>query len=244
MEIKPSDTELLPGWKPFANAKSGAEIIQKAMQDGSYKNLLKPGDYIYESVTTGNYTCNYNKWTISEFDHYGRNEALMIPENAVGEGFTYQPERTYGSVKYSNSNVTKACDEFYDNMPGTLKPYVKQIVVNTSDEFVISYVFPPNVIEVFGADYKSAHKTNDFAITADIESLVKEDSAEFKQYEHFKKYITYSQMWLRHSSIDSAICNAVALTSWNAELYFCKNDGEGQGSTSSDVKLFPCFCIG
>lgn len=244
MEIKPSDTELLPGWKPFANAKSGAEIIQKAMQDGSYKNLLKPGDYIIESVTTGNYTCNYHKWTISEFDHYGRNEALMIPENTVGEGFVYQPKSTYGGIKYSNSNVAKACDEFYNNMPDTLKPYVKQIVVNTSDEFVMSYVFPPNVIERFGVDYESVHDTNDFSFMTNVKSLVNENSTEFKQYEYFKKNDVYSQLWLRHSSINSVVCNAVALTNWNGYLYVCKNEGKSASSTSSVVELFPCFCIG
>lgn len=243
MEIKPSDTELLPGWKPFANAKSGAEIIQKAMQDGSYKNLLKPGDYIYESVTTGNYTCNYHKWTISEFDHYGSNEALMIPENTVGEGFTYQPKYVYTPMTYSNSNVAKACDEFYNNMPYALKPYVKQIVVNTSDAFVMSYVFPPNVIEVFGEDYISRHSNNDLLSNNQLRTYVGERNTEFKQYEYFKTNSMYNQWWLRHSAIDW-LAEIRAFTNWNSVLNAYKNNGEGQGSTSSDVKLFPCFCIG
>lgn len=242
MEIKPSDTELLPGWKPFANAKSGAEIIQKAMQDGSYKNLLKPGDYITGSVTTGNYTTYSNEWHISEFDHYGYNEALMVPKYATNEGFRYLSKSEYEVVSYSESDVAKACDEFYSNMPDTLKPYVKAITVPISDGSINAYVFPPSVIEAFGTDYKSSYNDKGLlGYSNNLSRYVAENSEIFRQYEYFATNIKYGAWWLRHSAINHI--DTRAFTSWNGDLYDSKYNGLGQNSTESQVSLLPCFCI-
>lgn len=148
--------EPIPSWKPFKDYASGAEIIAHAIRDGK-RYMVNTGDYFDETVNGTTY-----RWTIAEFNHYGHNEALMVPDKLIpGDG-------TFGSNNtYSGSNLESRLNEFYNSMPASLKPYVLATALPWTDQYgsqstVTEHVFPPSEIEAFGEKHYSKESSSSY----------------------------------------------------------------------------------
>lgn len=151
-----SSFEPISGWKPFKDYASGAEIIARAIRDGK-RYMVNIGDYFDETVNGTTY-----RWTVAEFNHYGRNEALMVPDKLIpGDG-------TFGSNNtYSGSNLESRFNEFYNSMPASLKPYVLATALPWTDQYgsqstVTEHVFPPSEIEAFGEKHYSKESSSSY----------------------------------------------------------------------------------
>lgn len=150
-QLSPS-FEPLPGWKPFKDYASGAEIIARAIRDGK-RYMINVGDYFEEAVDGHTY-----RWTIAEFNHYGRNEALMVAGSFIGTSsivFNSNNDNTY-----SGSNLESVFNSFYNAMPSSLKSYVLNMSLPWTNKdgymsYLNEYVFPPSEIEAFGETHFS-----------------------------------------------------------------------------------------
>lgn len=141
-----SSFEPVPDFKPFKDYSSGAEIIARAIRDGK-RYMINVGDYFYETVNETSY-----KWTIAEFNHYGRGEALMVP-NMLIPG---DEEFASSNNTYSGSKLESRLNNFYNAMPSSLKSYVRNMNLPWTDSsgytsYLSEYVFPPSEIEAFGS---------------------------------------------------------------------------------------------
>ena len=150
-QLSPS-FEPLPGWKPFKDYASGAEIIARAIRDGK-RYMVNTGDYFDETVDGNTY-----RWTIAEFNHYGRNEALMVAGSFIGTSSVVF--NSSNSNTYSGSNLESVFNNFYNAMPSSLKSYVLNMRLPWTDRYgstsyLNEYVFPPSEIEAFGKTYNS-----------------------------------------------------------------------------------------
>nr|DAI48951.1 MAG TPA: hypothetical protein [Caudoviricetes sp.] len=206
--------EPLPGWKPFKNYASGAEIIARAIRDGK-RYMVNVGDYFDETVNGTTY-----RWTIVEFNHYGRNEALMVPDKLIpGDG-------TFGSNNtYSGSNLESRFNDFYNSMPASLKSYVLVMTLpwtdsNGSQSAVVERVFPPSEIEAFGTKHYSKESSNSYrkwACFTDDGSRVRSNRA----------------YWLRSTCADDSSYVPVVYDD-GSNYYYNSNGSYG---------ACPCFCI-
>lgn len=206
--------EPLPGWKPFKDYASGAEIIARAIRDGK-RYMVNIGDYFDETVDGNTY-----RWTIAEFNHYGRGEALMVPNILIpGDGpFDY-------NNTYSGSSLESKFNSFYNAMPASLKPYVLEMALpwtdpGASQSTVTERVFPPSEIEAFGATNYSYESSNSY-----------------KQWPCFTDNSSRERSsrvyWLRSTyKSNSSYVPAVGISGGAFDVYCADSGG-----------AFPCFCI-
>lgn len=204
------DFEPVPGWKPFAEyGSSPAEIIANCVKKKDF-SVLHAGDYFDGTVDGLIY-----RWTISKFNHYGQNEALMVPNRLI-------PGKTKfgGNNTYSDSDLGDKFSDFYGQMPASLQPYVLEMSLPWTDSdgeqnTVTAHVFPPSEIEAFGfAEYS------------------KESSSDYKQWQRFNKRST-GAYWLRSTKAD------------DTDMVVVNNDGSPASEFAADAYfMFPCFCIG
>lgn len=220
-QLSPS-FEPLPGWKPFENYASGAEIIARAIRDGK-RYMVNIGDYFEETVDGNTY-----RWTITEFNHYGRGEALMVPNMLIG---TSGVQFNSGSNTYSDSILERAFSNFYNAMPYSLKSYVLNMSLPWTDKdgstsYLNEYVFPPSEIEAFGGTYYSKESSNYYSKWACF-------SDNNSRMRHYVKGSGGDVYWLRgtHSG-DSTCVPVVAIDGSNTLGYYTYSYG-----------VCPCFCI-
>ncbi len=215
-KIPTADFEPMPGWKPFADyGSTPAEIIANCVRKKDYDALFV-GDYFDETVNGTTY-----RWTIAEFNHYGRGEALLVPDKLMPGNDTFGSNNTY-----SGSNLESKLNSFYNAMPATLKPYVLEMTLpwtnsGGSQSTVTEHVFPPSEIEAFGTTYYS-----------------KESSSSYKEWACFindsSRKRSGKWYWLRstYSGDESSV----------PIVY---DDGSGNwGNADSSGGALPCFCIG
>ena len=155
-QLSPS-FEPIPGWKPFKDYSSGAEIIAHAIRDGK-RYMVNVGDYFDETVNGTTY-----RWTIAEFNHYGRNEALMVPDKRIPGDVAFSSSNN----TYSGSNLESVFTRFYNAMPSSLKSYVCNMRLpwtNSygSTSYLNEYVFPPSEIEAFGSTTYSSESSGSY----------------------------------------------------------------------------------
>ena len=207
--------EPLPGWKPFKDYASGAEIIARAIRDGK-RYMVNVGDYFDETVNGTTY-----RWTIAEFNHYGRNEALMVPDKCMPGDEAFSSSNN----TYSGSNLESVFNKFYNAMPSSLKSYVLNMSLPWtsnygSTSYLNEYVFPPSEIEAFGETHFS-----------------KESSSYYSKWacfsDNYSRLMRGNYYWLR--SLDSGTSYGVPVVS---------SDGSGSAwGCSAAAGAFPCFCI-
>lgn len=221
-QLSPS-FEPLPGWKPFKDYSSGAEIIARAIRDGK-RYMVNTGDYFDETVNGTTY-----RWTVAEFNHYGRNEALMVPNMHIGtSGVQFN---TGDSSTYSGSNLESVFTRFYNSMPSSLKPYLLNMSLpwtdsNGSMSHLNEYVFPPSEIEAFGETHYSKESSSYYSKWA----CFSDNSSRMR---HYVKGSGGDWYWLR--STDSSI-------SWRVPVVYSDGSFNSWHSTYSGGAL-PCFCI-
>lgn len=208
--------EPIPGWKPFKDYASGAEIIAHAIRDGK-RYMVNVGDYFGETVNGTTY-----RWTIAEFNHYGRNEALMVPDKLVPETVAFSGKNN----TYSGSNVENKFNSFYNAMPSSLRSYVLNMSLPWTDSdgdksYISEHVFPPSEIEAFGSTTYSS-----------------EPSGSYKKWVCFTDNNSRKRnnqwYWLRSTYADhSSYVPVVGSDGSNYDYGVSYSGG-----------LFPCFCIG
>lgn len=213
-QLSPS-FEPLPGWKPFKDYSSGAEIIARAIRDGK-RYMVNVGDYFDETVNGTTY-----RWTIAEFNHYGQNEALMVPDKLI-PGTT---QFASSDNTYSGSILESKFNDFYNAMPASLKSYVCNMRLpwtNSygSTSYLNEHVFPPSEIEAFGSATYS-----------------KESSGYYSKWACFtdngSRARDYRWYWLRSTfSGDDTVVSGVG---GGGSHYCLAYYGSGG--------LLPCFCI-
>lgn len=208
--------EPIPNWQPFKDYASGAEIIAHAIRDNK-RYMVHAGDYFDETVNGTTY-----RWTVSEFNHYGRNEALLVPDKLLPDTLKFS---TNYSNKYPHSDLESKLNDFYNAMPSSLKPYVCNMSLPWTDNdgsqrTVTEHVFPPSEIEAFGSTTYS-----------------KESSSSYKKWACFSdnasRVRSNQWYWLRSTYADDS-----------SDVPVVNNDGSDDyyDSTLSGGAL-PCFCI-
>lgn len=211
-----SSFEPLPGWKPFEDYSSGAEIIARAIRDGK-RYMVNAGDYFDETVNGTTY-----RWTVSEFNHYGQNEALLVPDKLMPETFSFSGKNN----TYIGSNAEIRLSIFYNAMPSSLRSYVLNMSLpwTNSDgdkSYINEHVFPPSEIEAFGSTIYSS-----------------EPSGSYKKWACFTDNNSRKRnnqwYWLR--STYAGLSSLVPVVDSDGSYYNC--------NVSSSGGLFPCFCIG
>ena len=216
-KIPTADFEPVKGWKPFANyGSSPAEIIANCVRKKDYAALFV-GDYFDETVNGTTY-----RWTIAEFNHYGRGEALLVPNILIpGDVAFASSDNTY-----KGSNLESKFNEFYKAMPASLKPYVLEMTIpwtspSGSQSTVTEHVFPPSEIEAFGTTYYS-----------------KESSSSYKEWACFtndsSRVRSSRRYWLRSTRGGSSYDVPCVRSGGDADWY---SYGNSRGAC-------PCFCIG
>lgn len=221
-QLSPS-FEPLPGWKPFKDYSSGAEIIARAIRDGK-RYMVNVGDYFDETVDGNTY-----RWTIAEFNHYGQNEALMVPNLLIGTSDVKFNTGSYNT--YYGSNLESVFNSFYNAMPSSLKSYVLNMRLpwtnsNGSMSYLNEYVFPPSEIEAFGETHNSKESSSYYSKWACFS-----DNA--SRMRHYVKGSSGDWYWLRSAYSD---------ISWGVPVV------SADGSFRCDVAsrsygALPCFCI-
>lgn len=208
--------EPISGWKPFEDYSSGAEIIAHAIRDNK-RYMVHAGDYFDETVNGTTY-----RWTVSEFNHYGRNEALLVPDKLLPDTLKFS---TNYSNKYPHSDLESKLNDFYNAMPSSLKPYVCNMSLPWTDNdgsqrTVTEHVFPPSEIEAFGTKHYS-----------------KESSSSYKKWACFSddasRVRSNQWYWLRSTCADDSSCVPVVYDGGSSYYYNCSSSGGA----------LPCFCI-
>lgn len=217
-KIPKADFEPVQGWKPFADyGSTPAEIIANCVRKKDYDALFV-GDYFDETVNGTTY-----RWTIAEFNHYGRGEALMVPNILMPSNVVFNS--SYNN-NYSQSNLRTVFNSFYDSMPASLKPYVLEMTLPWTDyhgsqSTVTEHVFPPSEIEAFGTTYNS-----------------RESSSAYKQWPCFVD---------NSSRVRSSRAYWLRSTRSGGSYYVPVVDSDGSYTWDNSYDLYgalPCFCIG
>ena len=216
-KIPKADFEPVKGWKPFADyGSSPAEIIANCVRKKDYDALFV-GDYFDETVNGTTY-----RWTIAEFNHYGRGEALLVPDKLMPGDDYFGDDNTY-----RGSTLEKKFSGFYDAMPSSLKPYVLEMTLpwtnyNGSQSTVTEHVFPPSEIEALGTTYYS-----------------KESSSSYKEWACFtndsSRIRSSRAYWLRSARSGYSSYVPEVLASGGPDIDIAYRDRRG---------ALPCFCLG
>lgn len=210
-----SSFEPLPGWKPFESFHSGAEIIARAIREDK-RYMVNVGDYFDETVDGTTY-----RWTIAEFNHYGQNEALMVPDKLI-PGTT---QFASSDNTYSGSILESKFNDFYNAMPASLKPYVLNMRLPWTNyygsiSYLNEYVFPPSEIEAFGEKHYSKESSSYYSKWA----CFSDNSSRIRSNQWY---------WLRSTfaAYSSFVCGVAA------------GGGYGSFDYSDSGGVLPCFCI-
>ena len=216
-KIPKADFEPVKGWKPFADyGSSPAEIIANCVRKKDYDALFV-GDYFDETVNGTTY-----RWTIAEFNHYGRGEALLVPDKLMPGDDYFGDDNTY-----RGSTLEKKFSGFYDAMPSSLKPYVLEMTLpwtnyNGSQSTVTEHVFPPSEIEALGTTYYS-----------------KESSSSYKEWACFtndsSRIRSSRAYWLRSTRSGNSDYVPEVLASGGPDYGYAYSYQRG---------ALPCFCLG
>lgn len=222
-QLSPS-FEPLPGWKPFKDYSSGAEIIARAIRDGK-RYMVNVGDYFDETVDGNTY-----RWTIAEFNHYGQNEALMVPNMLIGTSGVQFSDNN--SNTYSASDLESVFTRFYNSMPSSLKSYVLNMRLPWTNEYgntfyLNEYVFPPSEIEALGRIYYSKESSSYYSKWA----CFSDNSSRMRHYVNGSGGNWY---WLRSTYYNY---------SWILTVVDYDGANISQPNTAQGGAL-PCFCIG
>ena len=214
-QLSPS-FEPLPGWKPFKDYSSGAEIIARAIRDNK-RYMVNVGDYFDETVNGTTY-----RWTIAEFNHYGRNEALLVPDKLLPGTLKFS---TNYSNKYPHSDLESKLNGFYNAMPSSLKSYVLNMSLPCTDSdgglsFVNEHVFPPSEIETFGEKHYSKESSSYYSKWA----CFTDNSSRKRNNQWY---------WLRSTYADG-VSYVTAVSSIGSSGYYTYYGSGG---------ALPCFCI-
>lgn len=211
-----SSFEPVPGWRPFKDCSSGAEIIARAIRD-SQRYMVNIGDYFDEMVNGTTY-----RWTVAEFNHYGQNEALMVPDKLIPGDVVFNS--SYNN-NYFQSNLMTVFSSFYNSMPSSLRSCILYTTLpwtdkNGSTSHLGAYVFPPSEFEAFGEKHYS-----------------KESSSDYKQWACFtgnsSRVRSGRAYWLRSTHGGDLINVPIAYSDGS---YGYDNSHRSHGA-------FPCFCI-
>lgn len=156
-QLSPS-FEPLPDWQPFKDYSSGAEIIARAIRNGK-RYMVNVGDYFDETVNGTTY-----RWTVAEFNHYGQNEALMVPDKLIPGDVVFNS--SYNN-NYFQSNLMTVFSSFYNSMPSSLRSCILYTTLpwtdkNGSTSHLGAYVFPPSEFEAFGEKHYSKESSSDY----------------------------------------------------------------------------------
>lgn len=210
------DFEPIPGWKPLAEyGSTPAQIIAHCVRNKDF-SVLHVGDYLNETVNGTTY-----RWTFTEFNHYGQNEALMVPDKLIPGNYAFGANNTY-----SGSNLENELNKFYNAIPYFLRDYIIRMDLNWTGTggsmfSLQEHVFPPSEIEAFGSAYysnDSPYSYNKWACFTDANSRARDGR-------------TY---WLRS-----------AYTSDSLYVVDCDNGGNlSAGRAYMKLGILPCFCIG
>lgn len=207
--------EPLPDWKPFKDYSSGAEIIAHAIRDNK-RYMVHAGDYFDETVNGTTY-----RWTIVEFNHYGRSEALLVPDKLLPETFIFSGKNN----TYIGSDAEIRLSIFYNAMPSSLRSYVLNMSLpwTNSDgdkSYINEHVFPPSEIETFGEKHYS-----------------KESSSYYSKWACFTDNSSRKRnnqlYWLRSTCAGDSHYVPVVGSDGSYSYYRCDYSGG----------LLPCFCI-
>ena len=216
-KIPKADFEPVKGWKPFATyGSSPAEIIANCVRKKDYAALFV-GDYFDETVNGTTY-----RWTIAEFNHYGRGEALLVPNILIPGDVQFASSNN----TYSGSNLESKFNEFYNAMPASLKPYVLEMTLpwtnsSGSQSTVTEHVFPPSEIEAFGTTYYSAESSSSYKEWACFTN----DSSRIRSSRVY---------WLRSTRDGSSSHVPCVRSGGDADWH----------SYYSSYGACPCFCLG
>lgn len=211
------DFEPIPGWKPFANyGSSPAQIIANCVRNKDF-SVLHADDYFDETVNGTTY-----RWTIAEFNHYGRGEALLVPDKLMPDNMKFSDVDNL----YIDSTLDWKLKDFYRVMPDSLKPYVLKMSlpctnVNGTVDYFDEHVFPPSEIEAFGkAKYsnESSRVYTQWACFTDNRSRIRSN----RWY------------WLRSTHANSR----TAIPAVNTDGSYAPARISAAGG------MLPCFCIG
>lgn len=211
------DFEPIPGWKPFANyGSSPAQIIAHCVRNKDF-SVLHAGDYFDETVNGTTY-----RWTIAEFNHYERGEALLVPDKLMPDNMKFSDVDNL----YIDSTLDWKFKDFYRVMPDSLKPYVLKMSlpctnVNGKVDYFDEHVFPPSEIEAFGtAKYsnESSRTYTQWACFTDNRSRIRSN----RWY------------WLRSTHANSKHAIPAVNTDGSAAAARIREAGGA----------LPCFCIG
>lgn len=214
-QLSPS-FEPLPGWKSFKDYSSGAEIIARAIRDNK-RYMVNVGDYFDETVNGTTY-----RWTIAEFNHYGRNEALLVPDKLLPDTLKFS---TNYSNKYPHSDLESKLNGFYNAMPSSLRSYVLNMSLPWTDSdggtsFVNEHVFPPSEIEAFGEKHYSKESSSYYSKWA----CFSDNSSRIRSNQWY---------WLRSTYADDSSYVPVVGNGGSYDYYSYYDSGGA----------LPCFCI-
>ena len=209
--------EPIPGWKPFANyGSSPAQIIAHCVRNKDF-SVLHAGDYFDETVNGTTY-----RWTIAEFNHYGRGEALLVPDKLMPDNTKFSDVDNL----YIDSTLDWKFKDFYRVMPDSLKSYVLKMSlpctnVNGQVDYFDEHVFPPSEIEAFG----TAKYSNESSRTYTQWACFTDNSSRIRSNRWY---------WLRSTHANSKI----AIPAVNTDGSYAPARISAAGGA------LPCFCIG
>lgn len=208
--------EPIPNWQPFKDYASGAEIIAHAIRNGK-RYMVNAGDYFDETVNGTTY-----RWTVSEFNHYGQNEALLVPDKLLPDTLKFS---TNYSNKYPHSDLESKLNDFYNAMPSSLKSYVLNMSLPCTNSdggrsFVNEHVFPPSEIEAFGEKHYSKESSSYYSKWA----CFSDNSSRIRSNQWY---------WLR--STYAADSSGVPVVNGDGSNDYCNCNNSGGA--------LPCFCI-
>lgn len=213
--------EPVPGWKPFKDYSSGAEIIARAIRDGK-RYMVNVGDYFDETVNGTTY-----RWTIAEFNHYRQGEALLVPDRLMPGSTQFSSSNN----TYSGSTLESVFNNFYSAMPSSLKPYVQNMRLpwtdsNGSTSYLNEYVFPPSEIEAFGSATYSKESSSYYSKWA----CFSDNNSRMRHYANGSGGDTY---WLR--STYSGNSTRVPVVNYDGS--------DDNWHYTGSLGPLPCFCI-
>lgn len=207
--------EPLPDFKPFKDYSSGAEIIARAIRDGK-RYMVNVGDYFDETVNGTTY-----RWTIAEFNHYGQNEALLVPDKRIPGDVAFSSNDN----TYSGSNLESVFNNFYNALPSSLKSYVLNTRLpwtnyNGYTSYLNEHVFPPSEIEAFGSTTYSKESSSYYSKWA----CFTDNSSRLRIGNYY---------WLRSTRDGNSLLVPVVGSDGYAYCSYC----------GSSCGACPCFCI-
>ena len=212
------DFEPIPGWKPLAEYGSTPfEILNNCVTAQDF-TLIHTGDWIETKI---NYTTY--RFVFTEFNHYGKHEALMVSDKCISGATVPYCDSTSGAT-WMQSNPARVLSNFGDRLKSNgIYPREMSLPYSDSHDYT-SYiqvtVFSPSIIEAAGVqDYI-------------VESL--DDYSQWKCFTTDASRKRDSTYWLRSSFKGYA----------TYQPYIDLQGRKSSCSVTASRGVLPCFCIG